>query len=369
MRIASAASAFPEHYYSQKFLLERLQDYWGTELRNPQLLARLHRNVTVDGRYLAIPAEQYASIKTWGEANDIWIRVAQELGERALCLALRKAGMQPGDLGCLLFTSVTGIASPSIDAMLINRMGLPTNIRRTPIFGLGCVAGAAGIARAADYVRAYPSQAAAVVAVELCSLTLQREDLSVANLISSGLFADGAAAVIVTGEDFKPQDLEEEDFKKKSFGAKDREISGPRILATRSIFYPSTEDMMGWKVSEKGFRILLSTEVPTLIRENLGRDLDAFLGDHGYRRADLKSFVMHTGGPKVLQASAEALGAQNGELDASWDSLRKVGNLSSASVLVVLEDVMKNRRPEPGALGLLAAMGPGFCSELVLLEW
>jgi alkylresorcinol/alkylpyrone synthase len=354
MRIASAASAFPKHYYTQKVLLDRLQDYWGDQLKNPLLLARLHRNVTVDGRYLAIPAEQYVDIKTWGQANDIWIKVAQELGEQALCLALHNAGLQPRDLGALLFTTVTGVASPSIDALLINRIGLPRNIRRTPIFGLGCVAGAAGIARASDYVRAYPTQAAALVSVELCSLTLQREDLSVANLISSGLFADGAAAVIVTGPEFE------------SAGP---EISGPTILATRSVFYPSTEEMMGWNISEKGFRIILSTEVPTLIRENLGRDVDAFLADNGHQRSDLKSFVLHTGGPKVLDASADALGLHNGQLDASWDCLRKVGNLSSASVLVVLEDVMKNRRPEPGTLGLLAAMGPGFCSELLLLRW
>src|ERR1700685_406033 len=160
MRIASAASAFPKHYYSQKVLLDRLQDYWGDQLKNPLLLARLHRNVTVDGRYLAIPAEEYVDIKTWGQANDIWIRVAQELGEQALCRALQSAGLNPSDLGCLLFTTVTGVASPSIDALLINRMGLPANIRRTPIFGLGCVAGAAGIARAADYGRGQPSPAA-----------------------------------------------------------------------------------------------------------------------------------------------------------------------------------------------------------------
>jgi alkylresorcinol/alkylpyrone synthase len=354
MRIASAASAFPKHYYTQKVLLDRLQDYWGDQLKNPLLLARLHRNVTVDGRYLAIPAEQYVDIKTWGQANDIWIRVAQELGEQALCVALQNAGLKTQDLGALLFTTVTGVASPSIDALLINRMNLPKNIRRTPIFGLGCVAGAAGIARAADYVRAYPSQAAALVSVELCSLTLQREDLSVANLISSGLFADGAAAVIVTGSEFESSEAG---------------IDGPKILATRSVFYPSTEEMMGWNISEKGFRIILSTEVPTLIRENLGRDVDAFLADNGHKRSDLKSFVLHTGGPKVLDASADALGLHNGQLDASWDCLRKVGNLSSASVLCVLEDVMKNRRPEPGTLGLLAAMGPGFCSELLLLQW
>jgi alkylresorcinol/alkylpyrone synthase len=349
MKIASAASAFPKHYYSQKFLLEKLQDYWGDRLRNPLLLARLHRNVSVDGRYLAQPAEDYKKMTTWGQANDIWIKVAQELGEQALCRALHHAGIEPGQLGALFFTSVTGISSPSIDALLINRMGLPRNIRRVPIFGLGCVAGAAGIARAADYVRAYPTQAAALVSVELCSLTLQRDDLSVANLISSGLFADGSAAVIVTGAEVN--------------------TTGPEILATRSVFYPDTEEMMGWKVSEKGFNITLSPQVPTLIREHLGSDVDAFLADHGYQRSDVKSWVLHTGGPKVLEATADALELRNGQLDASWACLRRVGNLSSASVLVVLEDVMRNRRPEPGTLGILAAMGPGFCSELVLLQW
>jgi alkylresorcinol/alkylpyrone synthase len=349
MKIASAASAFPKHYYSQKFLLEQLQEYWGAQLKNPLLLARLHRNVAVEGRHLAMPPEKYYEITNWGQANDVWIQVAQELGEQALCRALHHAGLDSSALGALFFTSVTGISSPSIDALLINRMGLPPNIKRVPIFGLGCVAGAAGIARAADYVRAYPSQAAALVSVELCSLTIQRDDLSVANLISSGLFADGSAAVIVTGDDLNS--------------------TGPEVLATRSVFYPDTEEMMGWKVTEKGFRITLSPEVPILIREHLGHDMDAFLGEQGHKRSDIGSWVLHTGGPKVLEATAAALDLHDGQLDASWDCLKKVGNLSSASVLVVLEDVMKNRRPEPGTLGVLAAMGPGFCSELLLLRW
>lgn len=349
MKIASAASAFPQHYYPQKFLLEKLREFWGDRLKNPQMLARLHRNVAVDGRHLALPPEKYHELDSWGKANDAWIRVAQELGEQALCRALHHAGLAPNELGALLFTSVTGISSPSIDAMLINRMGLSRNIRRVPIFGLGCVAGAAGIARAADYVRAYPAQSAALVSVELCSLTIQREDLSVANLISSGLFADGSAAVVVTGDEVN--------------------AIGPEILATRSVFYPETEEMMGWNISEKGFRITLSPEVPRLIRQHLGHDVDAFLADHDCARRDIGSWVLHTGGPKVLEATAAALGLNRGQLDASWDCLKRVGNLSSASVLVVLEDVMRHRRPEPGTLGVLAAMGPGFCSELVLLKW
>ncbi|HUO15453.1 MAG TPA: 3-oxoacyl-[acyl-carrier-protein] synthase III C-terminal domain-containing protein [Verrucomicrobiae bacterium] len=349
MKIASSASAFPKQYYSQKFLLEQLQQYWKDRLRNPQMLARLHRNVNVEGRYLALPTEKYYDIHTWGQANDTWIQVAQELGEQALCRTLHHSGVDASQLGALFFTSVTGISSPSIDALLVNRMGLPRNIRRVPIFGLGCVAGAAGIARCADYVRAYPSQAAALVSVELCSLTIQRDDLSVANLISSGLFADGSAAVIVTGDDL--------------------EANGPEILATRSVFYPETEEMMGWKITEKGFRIVLSPEVPNLIRQHLGQDVDAFLADNGCSRKEVGSWVLHTGGPKVLEATAAALDLHDGQLDASWECLKRVGNLSSASVLVVLEDVMRNRRPESGTLGVLAAMGPGFCSELLLLRW
>ena len=349
MQIVSAASAFPQHYYSQEMLLEALQEYWGDQIENPHVLRRLHRHVGVDGRFLAIPKEEYLKMRTWGEANQHWIRTAKELGEKAISGALAEAGLHGRNLGAIFFASVTGICSPSIDALLINQMGLCRNIRRVPIFGLGCVAGAAAISRAADYVRAYPSQVAVVLSVELCSLTIQRDDVSMANLISAGLFGDGAAAVIVAGADCG--------------------FAGPKILATRSVFYPNTEEMMGWDISEKGFRIVLSREVPNLVRENLAHDLDDFLSERGLKRADIRSWVLHTGGPKILEATAEALGLKNGELDASWQCLRRTGNLSSASVLVVLEEVMKNRRPEPRTLGLLAAMGPGFCSEFVLLEW
>jgi alkylresorcinol/alkylpyrone synthase len=349
MRIVSAASAFPQHYYSQEMLLAALQEYWGERIENPNVLRRLHRHVSVDGRFLSLPKEEYLQMRTWGEANHHWIRTAKELGEKAVTGALAVAGLHAQNLGAFFFVSVTGISSPSIDALLINRLGLCRSIRRVPVFGLGCVAGAAGISRAADYVRAYPDQVAVVLSVELCSLTLQREDISMANLISSGLFGDGAAAVIVAGAECG--------------------LSGVRILATRSVFYPDTEEMMGWDVSEKGFRIILSREIPNLVRQNLAHDLDDFLAERGLTRADIGSWALHTGGPKILEATAEALGLKNGELDVSWECLRRTGNLSSASVLVVLEEVMKNRRPAAGTFGLLAAMGPGFCSEFVLLEW
>jgi alkylresorcinol/alkylpyrone synthase len=349
MRIASVASAFPKHYYKQKVLVEALKNYWREQLPNPDILGRLDESMKVDGRYLVRPIEFYENMGAWGEVNDVWIEAGLELGEKALCHALVKAGLQPRDLSAIFVTSVTGIAAPSLDARLANRMGLSPNIKRVPIFGLGCVAGAAGIARAADYVRAFPDQAAALLSIELCSLTLQRDDLSMAHLISAMLFGDGAAATIVVGSEV--------------------ESDGPEILATKSILYPNSERTMGWDISEKGFRIVLSPEVPDTVLRHLGEDVDAFLAEQGFSRSDIKSWVMHTGGPKVLEATASALGITEKDLAASWQCLRKVGNLSSTSVLLVLEDVYSHRRPEPGSLSILAAMGPGFCSELVLLRW
>ena len=349
MRIASVASAFPKHYYKQQVLVEALKNDWRHRLPNPDILDRLDESMKVDGRFLVRPIEFYENMKTWGQANDVWIESGLELGEKALCRALLRAGLEPCELSAIFVTSVTGIAAPSLDARLVNRMGLSRNIKRIPIFGLGCVAGAAGISRAADYVRGYPDQAAALLSIELCSLTLQREDLSMAHLISALLFGDGAAATVVVGSEL--------------------ESEGPEILATKSVLYPNTERVMGWDISEKGFRIVLSPEVPDTVIRHLGEDVDAFLAEQGLNRRDVKSWVMHTGGPKVLEATATALGITERELEASWDCLRKVGNISSTSVLLVLEDVYSHRRPERGTLSILAAMGPGFCAEMVLLRW
>ncbi|HMJ62894.1 MAG TPA: 3-oxoacyl-[acyl-carrier-protein] synthase III C-terminal domain-containing protein [Bryobacteraceae bacterium] len=349
MRISSATSALPRHYYPQRTLIDAFRRHWGNRLDRFSVLEKLHAATQVDGRYLALPLEEYP-LASWGEANNKWIAATLELGEKAVCGAMTAAGTAPSAIGAFVFVSITGIASPSIEARLINKMGLSTRMKRIPIFGLGCVAGAAGIARAADYVKAYPKEACLLLSVELCSLTVQRDDLSAANLISTGLFGDGAAAVVVSGSECEAQ-------------------AGPEIVDTRSTFYPDTEEVMGWDISEKGFRIVLSRDVPDVVLRNLGRDADEFLADNGLERRDIGSWVIHTGGPKVLEATETALDLPRGALDVSWQCLRKTGNLSSASVLFVLEETMKHRRPEPGTWGILAAMGPGFCSELVLLRW
>lgn len=349
MRITGVASAFPPNRYTQQEIVAALGRNWSDKLDKPQVLERLHSRVGVEYRHLALTIPEYEHMTTWEQANNAWIRVAEELGEKALCRALHRAGISAAELDALFFVSVTGISSPSIDARLVNRMKLSPHIKRVPIFGLGCVAGAAGIARAADYVKAYPDHNAALLSVELCSLTWQREDMSVANLIASGLFGDGAAAVVLTG--------------------KNKAQHGPRVLATRSVFYPGTQDVMGWNISEKGFSIVLSPDVPRMVHEHLRDDVDSFLGEYDLKRSDIGSWIMHTGGPKVLEATEQALELSEGALAPSWKCLNEVGNLSSASVLVVLEQIFHHQRPEPGTLSVLAAMGPGFCAELLLLIW
>jgi alkylresorcinol/alkylpyrone synthase len=348
-RIAAVGRALPPNYVDQETLIAAFRQLWGQQHYNVDRLEQLHHAVGVGGRHLALPLEDYARLGSFAAANAAWTRVALDLGEAASRAALAGAGLAPADVDHVFFVTVTGLATPSIDARLVNRMGLRTDVKRTPIFGLGCVAGAAGLARAADYLRAFPGETALLLSVELCSLTLQRNDLSVANVIASGLFGDGAAAVILRGGECT--------------------TPGPRVIATRSVFYRDTERVMGWDFVDGGFKVVLSADVPEVVEANVGRDVDAFLRDHDIGRRQLRHFIAHTGGPKVLQAFERGLSLPPGALERSWSSLQKVGNLSSASVLFVLGDLFDARVARPGELGLLVAMGPGFCAELVLLRW
>lgn len=348
MKIAGVASAFPSHVYEQQQITNALVEHWGDTLETPEVLRRIHCRAGVGVRHLAFSLEQYAQFNTWGESNRAWLKVGEELGTRAIDAVLERAGYQRTDINALYTVSVTGIASPSLDARLANVMGLRSDLKRTPIFGLGCVGGAVGLVRAADHVRAFPGQIAVLLSVEVCSLTFQRDDRSIANLIASGLFADGAVAALLSNESV---------------------AAGPEIVHTKSIFYPQTEQMMGWDISENGFRVILSPKLPDLIKSRFAQDVDSFLNEHGVSREDIGSWVIHPGGPKILQAVEDSLGLRNTELEASWQCLSQCGNLSSGSVLKVLEDVIARRRPRPGTAGVIAAMGPGFCAELLLVRW
>jgi alkylresorcinol/alkylpyrone synthase len=347
--ISAVGRAFPENYYDQETLIAAFKKHWSDRHFNLNRLEDLHRHVLVGGRHLALPLEAYEKLESFTESNRAYIEVSKELGARAIRDALETAGLEPADIDHLFFVTTTGIATPSIDASLINRLKLRSDVKRTPIFGLGCLGGTAGIARAADYLRAFPDHVAVVLSIELCSLTLQREDFSIPNIIASGLFGDGAAAAVLAGGNKK--------------------LDGPRILANRSFFYPDTEYVMGWDITSEGFGVVLSADVPKVVHENIGANVRQFLADCGLEKEQITSYVCHPGGPKVLQAFQDALDLPREALAFTWDSLQREGNLSSASVLMVLRDTMQNAPPPKGSYGLMLAMGPGFCSEIVLLQW
>ncbi len=352
-RIAAVHGVLPPHRYEQHEITDALAAMGLVREAERGVLDRLNATSSVRRRSLALPLERYATLSGFGEANDAFIEVALELGERAVRAALDEAGLRPQDVDLVISTSVTGIAAPSIEARLAGRLGLREDVRRVPVFGLGCVAGAAGIARLHDYLRGRPDGVAVLLSVELCSLTLQRTDASVANLVAASLFGDGAAALVAVGRDHPAN----------------RPELGPVVVETRSRLYPGTERLLGWDIGDGGFQILLGGELPETVRRHLGPEVRAFLADHDLKPQEVTAWVCHPGGPKVLEAVRETLDLPARALELTWRSLAEVGNLSSASVLHILRDTLTERPPLPGTPGLLLALGPGFCSELVLLRW
>ncbi|MTB71567.1 type III polyketide synthase [Arsenicicoccus cauae] len=355
--MVAVRGVLPTHTYPQHEITAAVAEFTGAASGpRRRMLEQVHANAGVRTRHLAMPLERYARLADFGEANDVFIEAAVDLGCEAVEAALADAGLAPRDVDLLVSATVTGLAVPSIDARIAARLRMRPDVRRVPLVGLGCVAGAAGIARVHDHLVGHPDHVAVLVAAEMCSLTVQREDTTPANMVASGLFGDGAAAVVMVGADRRPP--------ADPAGPSTR----PQVLDTRSRFYDDTERAMGWDVGATGLRIVLGVEVPELVRSHVRDDVDGFLALHDLTRDDIEWWVAHPGGPKVLEAMQDALEVPRDALGVTWDSLAAIGNLSSASVLHVLADTLRTRPPRPGSLGMLLAMGPGFCLEMVLLR-
>ncbi|NUR24375.1 MAG: type III polyketide synthase [Catenulispora sp.] len=374
--IAAVCPALPVHRHRQADLAAATAELCALPEKRRGLLERLYANAGVQTRHTVLPLADYKRLDGLGPANDVYIEHAVELGSQAVAGALAQAGIQPQDVDLFVATSVTGVAVPSLDARLVPLLGMRPDVKRVPMFGLGCVAGAAGLARIHDYLRAWPEHTAVLLAVELCSLSVPLAEPSPADLVGSALFGDGASAVVVRGAAC-PDD--------------DRHAGRPRIVATRSELCPGTQDVLGWRLGTNGFRIVLSAALADVLAQELGGVVERFLADHGLRTADVGTWVVHPGGPKVIDAVRDALDLTEDRVATARDSLAEVGNLSSASVLHVLakalagpagtgapvatgvpaEPAEPSEPSEPSAAPgplVMVGLGPGVSIELLLLE-
>jgi alkylresorcinol/alkylpyrone synthase len=341
-RILSVATALPPYRIGQEEVKEFARALFSEAFKDIDRLAPIFDNVNVENRYFCVPREWFERDHTFPERNACYVKQALDLSEKAARRALDKAEVSREDVGAIFFVSTTGLSTPSLDSKLIFRLGLSEHTRRVPIWGLGCAAGVAGLARASDYVRLYPEKPTLLVGVELCGLTFQRGDISKSNLVATSLFADGAAAVLLGGDE----------------GAK-----GLELLASHSTTWPETEDIMGWDVVETGFKVKISRSIPTLVRQRMFDNLVAACDSAGLSPKEIKHFVTHPGGARVLDAFEEVLGFEPGGLALPREILRERGNMSSVTVMFVLERFLRSRGFAPGEYGMMSALGPGFSAE------
>ena len=359
----SVATALPAHVASQsdaRALAARMFEE-GLDPEDRRLIG-VFDSSGIETRHFCMPLDWYAEARTFGEMNARYIEHALALASGASLRALERAGLEPADVDHVVFISSTGLSTPSVDARLANVIGFRSDVRRTPIWGLGCAGGAAGIARARDFALADPGARVLLVALELCSLTFQRRDFDRRNLVASALFADGAAAAVIAGAAARVPGT---NGNGATNGAAAHALE---LVASRSMLWPDTLDVMGWDVDERGLHVIFSRDIPTIVRDWVRPNLDAFLASNDMRLEQLSHVVAHPGGPKVLAAYAEALGLPPEAFRHAREVLRACGNMSSPTCLFVLERALAAGDIRAGETAVLAALGPGFSSELVLMR-
>jgi alkylresorcinol/alkylpyrone synthase len=345
--IAGTATAVPPYVLTREVLKARIGEVFSLDGPKLEAIRDVIENSKIDQRYTVFPADYLIEPRPLSQVNAEYGEKAVELGLEVTAQALAQADMTPSDVDLLITVSCTGIMIPSLDAHIATEMDFRSDVRRLPITELGCGAGAAGLGKAWEYITAFPDRTALLVAVELPTLTFQRKDFSQANLISAVLFGDGAAGVVITG----------------------RDVPGPRIVISESFLFPDSLDAMGFDLRDSGLHIVLSKDVPEMIRQRVKGLVDGFLDRQGLRREDLSAFVLHPGGQKLLSFIESELELSPSDTEISWDVLRRFGNLSSASVLVILQEWLMRREMPSGSYGLLMAFGPGFTAEMILLQW
>lgn len=343
-KIVATEIAVPPHKVPRSVAEDYAREHFGLHIPELEKYLPIFLNTGIDTRYFCVPPEWFLSSKSLSEKNRTYIEWATRLGHQAATACLNSAGVDPGKIDNIIFVSTTGMATPTIDARLINTLKLRQDIRRTPVWGLGCVGGAAGLIMAHDYLKAFPDASVLLVAVELCSLTFLFNDYTVSNLVATSLFADGAVAVLLTGEG-----------------------DGPEIFASHSQTWPDSLDVMGWNFLDEGLQVVFSKSIPGIVRKYIYGDISGFLAEYELSLHDIDNYLIHPGGAKVLEAYQKALGLNPEHLDYSEYIIKNYGNMSSVTVLYILDRFIKTNN-HIGKYGLLTALGPGFTSESLLFR-
>ncbi len=349
--VVSTASADAPYGLKQKDVKQFVLNLFSNHEAGIERMISIFDNSNVETRHFSAPIDWFMGEHTFAEKNKLYIETAVNLSEKVIEKCLQKAGASVDDIDHIIFVSSTGISTPSIDAVLFNKLKLNRHVKRTPLWGLGCAGGAAGMSRAMEYTSTFPSQNVIVIAVELCSLTFIKNDYSKSNIVATSLFSDGAAAVLVSGE------------KSRLIGKKKI-----KLVNSLSTIYDNSLDVMGWNIVEEGLRVVFSKDIPSIIKDCVKPNIDELLDINGITLKDIKYYVSHPGGVKVLNAYEESLILSGKEMDISRKVLREHGNMSSPSVMYVLNEFLENNNFDKGKNGLISALGPGFSSELLLFE-
>ncbi len=308
-------------------------------------------NSSVETRHLSVPVEWLKKEHSFSERNQLFLSESLQLAKSAVERCLENAGASYSDIDNIIFITSTGLSTPTLDALLVNELKFNSHIRRTPVWGLGCAGGAVGITKAWEYTKAFPEKNALAISIELCSLTFQKDDLTKSNVVAASLFSDGAAAALVAGNKSKL-------YKKSRMD----------IVDSMSTIYYDSLDVMGWDIVDSGFRVIFSRDIPSIVEKEVNPNIAEILSNNKLGLKDVKHYITHPGGLKVINAYEESLGLNAGALKYSRSVLKKHGNMSSPSVLFVLEEFLNAKAYGPGEFGLLSSLGPGFSSELVLVK-
>lgn len=341
--LLSVGTAVPAHRLRQDKALAHAGRVFAGRAPEFARLAPVFGNAGVETRYLSVPLDWFEQPRTWDEANRVYLETAENLLAEATGAALRRAGLDAASVDTLVTVSSTGIATPSLDARLLQRMGFRSDVKRAPLFGLGCAGGALGIGRAAQMAAAREGETVLLLVVELCSLTFRWRDTGKSNQVATALFGDGAAAAVLHGGG-----------------------DGTAVRAWGEHTWPDSLDVMGWSVEEDGFGVVFSPRIPEIVRGQMRAETDRFIGRAGLTLSDIDRFACHPGGAKVASALEEAYGLPEGGLETSRAVLRDFGNMSAATVFFVLERMLRNARA--GERVLLQALGPGFTAGFALLD-